>query len=81
MLVLRIMNSLLAHAQRLGAGFVEFDWFSIVFGKILNFSETKKLEFSRRNLLVKSLNTGFSKMRGANIFQNARPAKSLSTNL
>ena len=37
-----------------GAGFVEFDWFSIVSGKILRFSETKKLEFSRRNLLGKA---------------------------
>jgi hypothetical protein len=63
------------------AGFVEFDWFSIDFGKLLNISESKKLEFSRRNLLGKAQLVRFSKMRGANIFQNARPAKSLSTNL
>jgi hypothetical protein len=37
-----------------GACFVEFDWFSIVFGKVLKFSETKKLEFSRRNLSGKA---------------------------
>lgn len=37
------------------ADFVEFDWFSIVFGKLLRFSKTKKLEFSRRNLFGKSL--------------------------
>jgi hypothetical protein len=34
--------------------FVEFDWFSIVFGKLFAASETKKSEFSRRNLLVKA---------------------------
>ena len=64
-----------------GVGFVEFDWFSIVFWKILRFSETKKLEFSRRNLFAKSGMFRFSKMRGAKFLQNARLAKSLSTNL
>jgi hypothetical protein len=63
------------------AGFVEFDWFSIVFGKVLRFSKTKKLEFSRRNLFGKSRMFRFSKIRGATFFQNARLAKSLSTKL
>jgi len=40
--------------SKVSADFVEFDWFSIVFGKILRLSETKKLEFSRRNLLGKA---------------------------
>ena len=53
--------------SKVSAGFVEFDWFSIVSGKVLRFSETKKLEFSRRNLLGKAF-FRFSKMRGANLF-------------
>jgi hypothetical protein len=49
--------------------FAEFDWFSIVFGKFLNSSETKKFEFSRRNLFRKKRQLlAFIKLRGANFF-------------
>ena len=69
-----------------GAGFVEFDWFSIVFGKILRFSETKKLEFSRRNLLGKAWFSAFLKceeqiffkmLNSPNLFQQINKTDSI----
>jgi hypothetical protein len=44
-------------------------------------SEPKKLRVFTQESFGKSAHRRFSKMRGANIFQNAQLAKSLSTNL
>jgi hypothetical protein len=68
-LVLRIERQFYFKLSKTRTDFAEFDWFSIVFGKFLNSSETKKFEFSRRNLFRKKRNFfALIKMRGANFF-------------
>jgi hypothetical protein len=65
--LLRIAGSLLFRAVTSGAGFVEFDWFSIVFGKFQKFPKARNQSFHAGIFWEKRI-VRFSKMRGANIF-------------